>query len=298
MTSSRAPSPCYVALPPCASPPANILEFLDRRFPRVGRATWIARIGTGMVTDEAGSPVTLTTPYLPNSRLRYFREVPAEAPIPFHETIVYHDDNVLVACKPHYLPVTPSGPYVNECLLYRLRKTTGNPDLVLVNRLDRETAGLVLVSTSKPTRDLYYELFRKGTVHKLYEAVAPLVSPPAGGEWIIESRIEKGDRWFVSKEVEGAPNARTKIRLIAAREGLGLYELEPSTGKQHQLRLHMASIGAPIVNDGLYPVLQPSRELDFSQPLQLLAKSLAFDDPVTGQQRAFQSSRRLAMDWR
>ena len=290
---STAPNVSYVALPHVAPPYPTILDFLDQRFSRVGRETWRLRLENGCVTDDSGRPITLSTPYRINLRLCYYREVEQEPVIPFEEKIVFQDERILIACKPHFLPVIPSGPYVNECLLYRLIKSTGLENLVPVNRLDRETAGLVMFSIDRRTRGLYGDLFRLGHVHKVYEAVGMLPRAPDKKEWLVESRIVPGEPWFLSRNEDGVPNSRTIIRLSETRNNVGLFILEPATGKQHQLRLHMTMIGSQIINDFKYPVLQPETEEKFDKPLQLLAKELSFKDPVTGVDLKFISERRL-----
>ena len=238
--------------------------------------------------------ITAATPYSVNRRLCYRREVEHEPVIPFTEDIVFRDEHVLVACKPHFLPVIPSGPYVNECLLYRLKKRTGIEDLAPMNRLDRETAGLVMFSVDRRTRSAYSDLFRLRRVRKVYEAVGVLPAEAGRTEWSVESRITRGEPWFLSKNEPGAVNARTKIRLSRTWSNEGLFVLEPETGKQHQLRLHLTMIGSGIVNDFYDPVLQPEPKQGFDAPLQLLAKELSFKDPVTGREMHFESVRKLS----
>jgi len=291
--SSIAPNVSYVSLPYVEPPYPSILDFLDRRFKQVGRETWRARLKNGNIKDDSGRTVTMATGYRVNLRLCYYREVDEEPEIPFKETIVFRSEHVIVACKPHFLPVVPSGPYVNECLLYRLIKSTGIKDLVPVNRLDRETAGLVMFSVDRDTRGLYGDLFRLARVRKVYEAFGMVPQDPARNEWIIESRIVQGNPWFLSKNEDGRPNARTLIKLGEIRNGIGHFILEPSTGKQHQLRLHMTMIGSQILNDFYYPVLHPELKKGFDRPLQLLAKELSFNDPVTGRDLKFVSERHL-----
>jgi len=291
--SSIAPYLSYVTLPLAEPPFPSMLDFLDRRFSRVGRDVWRSRLERGFVTDDSGRPVSMDTPYRVNLRLCYRREVESEPVIPFKEEIVFRDEHFLIACKPHFLPVIPSGPYVNECLLYRLGRNTGIKDLAPVNRLDRETAGLVMFSTCRKTRSLYSDLFRLGRVSKAYEAIGVLPHAPGRKEWSVESRIVRGEPWFLSKNEDGKANARTLIRLVDERNGMGCFVLKPFTGKQHQLRLHMTMIGSRIINDFYYPVLQPEPKKGFDKPLQLLAKELSFIDPVSGDERKFLSKRIL-----
>jgi len=291
---SRAPTPSHITLPPQKQPYPALLDFLIGRFPHVGRDTWQARLESGKVMDEVGAIVTPETPYRVNARLRYYREVRDEPRIPFEERIVYEDARILIADKPHFLPVTPSGSYVNECLMHRLQRRTGNFDLVAAHRLDRETAGLVLFTKQKALRSPYFELFASGQIRKQYEAIATLPSDPSQTEWLLESRIVRDEPWYRQQQVAGAPNARSRIRLLDTNDAHACFALEPITGKTHQLRLHLGLIGSQIVNDQLYPKLLPRPATpDYSKPLQLLAKSLAFTDPVTGKPMRFESALQL-----
>lgn len=291
---SRAPTPSYTTLPFLAEPPASLLEGLTRRFPRVGEDVWRSRMAAGRVTFDDGEEITPATPYRPGRRVRYFREVAEEPEVPFHEEILYRDEELLVADKPPFLPVVPGGPYVNECLVYRLRRRTGEEDLVALHRLDRETAGLVVCSLRRRHRGLYGRLFMEGRVEKEYLAVARLgAAEPGVRAWTVENRLERGEPWFRMRTVAGKPNARTRIDLDERCEGLGLFRLRPETGKKHQLRVHMSGLGMPILHDRYYPDLEPERPDDFTRPLQLLASGLRFRDPLSGRELVFKSRQRL-----
>lgn len=298
-------SPSCLALPHwprSGTPPARLLDYLAQRLPKLTRDEWAQRMQQGEVVDALGQPLGPHAPYRGGESVYYWRRLPAEAPIPFAEHIVFQDEWLLVADKPHFLPVTPTGRYVQQSLLVRLKRRTGLDTLVPLHRLDRETAGLVVFCIRPETRNAYQALFREREVRKVYEAVAPwradLVWPQTR-----HSRIEPDPQAFYRQiECAGAPNSETHIELLrrlganGSQEAmLALYRLSPVTGKTHQLRVHMAGLGLPLQGDQFYPVVRhaPDREEDFSQPLQLLARALAFDDPVTGQHRVFQSTRAL-----
>lgn len=275
---------------------ANVGEFVCCQFPRISPEIWQARFASGKVHWFGGDVLTFTSPFLPSRRLCYYREVPVEPKIPFSETVLYQDEHILLACKPHFLPVTPGGDFVNECLLERLRQRYQLPDLVAVHRLDRETAGLVLFSTNAKSRAAYYSLFASGQIEKRYLAVAAMPTDtvwPVGQHWQVANRLEKSKPTFLMQVVAGEVNARSDIQLLAQQDGLGLFQLTPHTGKTHQLRLHMQGLGLALLHDKYYPILQPKTAPDFSQPLQLLAQQLAFTDPVTGLKHHFQSERSL-----
>jgi tRNA pseudouridine32 synthase/23S rRNA pseudouridine746 synthase len=286
--------PSVVTLPAAAAPYPPIVEFLCRAFPGISREQWAQRMREGKVLDDQGRPIDTDTPYSPSKRIFYFREVENEPVIPFAEQILFQDGAILAADKPHFLPVTPGGRYVEECLLNRLRARTGLADLVPLHRLDRETAGIVIFSVNPETRGAYHELFRHGKVEKIYHALAEVDQPPRENQWTVENRIVRGEPRFRMKTVAGIVNAHSHIQLLEVKHNRGLFRLQPVTGKTHQLRLHMSGLGFGIINDRVYPDLQPERDDDFDRPLQLLAREIRFHDPVAGTNREFRSERELS----
>ncbi|MEW6331973.1 MAG: pseudouridine synthase [Pseudomonadota bacterium] len=285
--------PSVVTLPAAQAPYPSITEFLCRAFPGVSCRQWAERIRAGKVLDDQGKPVTADTPYAPSKRIFYFREVENEPVIPFAEQILFRNDQILVADKPHFLPVTPGGRYVEECLLNRLRARTGLATLAPLHRLDRETAGIVIFSVNPETRGTYHELFMKAKVEKIYHALAEVNQPPRENRWTVENRIVRGEPRFRMQVVPGIANACTHIELLELKRNRGRFRLQPVTGKTHQLRLHMSGLGFGILNDRVYPELQPEREDDFERPLQLLAGEIRFHDPVADMDREFHSERKL-----
>lgn len=283
-----------VTMPKAERPYPSILAFLCRRFPAIPCGTWEERISGGKVLDEEGRRITPETEYAPLKRIFYFREVATEPSIPFAEKILHQDDEILVACKPHFLPVTPGGRYVDECLLNRLRASTGIEDLAPLHRIDRETAGLVLFSVNRETRGLYGRLFPEGRVEKTYQALSACRPFQKTATWEVVNRIERGEPWFRMRTVPGVANARSAIRLEEVRGEVARFVLHPHTGKTHQLRLHMSGLGFGILNDRYYPELQDEGEDNFETPLQLVAQRLRFKDPITGRDREFVSERELA----
>lgn len=277
-------------LPPGAW--ATVLDCLCERFPAVTRLQWLERMARGRVLDDAGEWVTPETPYRVGLEIHYYREVPDEPSIPFEDVILHADADVLVADKPHFLPVTPAGAHVHETLLGRLIRRTGNHALAPLHRIDRETAGLVLFSTSPLSRARYQALFPERRIEKYYEAIAPAL-PGIEFPCVRSSRMVAGEPFFRMQEIEGTANSETRIDVVARGDGRWRYALTPLTGRKHQLRVHMAAQGAPILNDGIYPSLVHRATGDFSAPLQLLAKRLSFIDPVSGVERSFTSTLRL-----
>ena len=282
--------------PSCVGLPAGawqtITDFLVERFPAINRNVWLQRMAENLVVDEFGVLVTAERPYPSHMRIYYDRAVEEEERIPFDEVILYQDEHLIVADKPHFLPVTPSGHFLQETLLVRLKNRLGIDTLIPIHRIDRETAGLVLFSMQPTERNAYQALFRDRTVTKHYEAMAPwrddLTFPLTR-----KSRIVEGVPFFRQREIAGETNSETHIDVLATNGSLARYALSPVTGKKHQLRVHMNALGLPILNDRMYPPVAVTPDDDYALPLQLVAKSIAFDDPVTGQKRYFQSQRVL-----
>lgn len=271
---------------------ATVLDALCDRFPAIARATWIDRMARGRVLDADDRPIAPSDDFRAGVVVRYYREVPAEVAVPFNATILFEDEHLLIADKPHFLPVLPAGEYVQHTLLARLVLATGNADLVPLHRIDRLTAGLVMFSKRSDSRRAYHDLFRLRRIDKNYEALAPALPD---GDFPTErsTRLVRGEPFFRMQEGEGEPNSQTRIDVVARDGDVWRYLLQPFTGRKHQLRVHMAGLGAPIIGDPLYPVLAPLAAGDFSRPMKLLAKSVVFDDPLTGDRREFKSERAL-----
>ncbi|WP_051933350.1 pseudouridine synthase [Massilia sp. BSC265] len=278
----------------------GMLRFLAERFPDVPESAWARRLARGEIVDAKGVALGADSHVRQGMRIWYYRELEEpETPIPFQEQVLYQDEHLLVADKPHFLPTIPTGRFLHETLLVRLKKRFGLPHLVPIHRLDRETAGVVIFSHNPESRGAYQSMFQKRVVRKVYEALArPLEGSPLVGRdfpFTYRSRMQDAEQFFVSAEVPGEPNSETLIELIEQRGEVAHYRLHPHTGRKHQLRLHLSALGAPILNDAFYPVALPCKGDDFSAPLQLLARSIAFEDPLSGEPRRFESGFRL--DW-
>ncbi|NTY57956.1 pseudouridine synthase [Mycolicibacterium sphagni] len=258
---------------------AVLVELADR----FGEAA-AEKVFSGEVVDADGVVVTPSTVLPPGAHVFLYRELPDEVVVPFDIPVLYRDDDIVVVDKPHFLATMPRGGHVAQTALVRLRRSLELPELSPAHRLDRLTAGVLLFTVRRELRGAYQTLFARGLVSKTYLArssgVASVELPT-----VVRSRIIKQRGQLQAFEEPGEPNAETLVEAQAE----GCYRLSPRTGRTHQLRVHMASLGLPIDNDPLYPRVLEVAADDFSTPLRLVAHRLEFDDPVTGELRSFVS---------
>ena len=273
-----------------------LLRFLCERFSFVDEVGWRARLNSGFVVAADGAVLSESTPYRAGETIYYYREISREDEprIPFDEVILHVDEHLIVVDKPHFLPVIPSGRFLRETLLTRLRlrpelQHLNVADITPIHRLDKDTAGVMLLSHNRATRGAYQSLFQSRAVTKVYEAIAP-TRTDLDYPLRVASRMVRGEEFFLTQEVEGEPNAFTIIELIENRGAYSRYRLHPETGKKHQLRVHMMRLGMPLLNDGLYPVPTPMDMVDYDKPLKLLARSIEFIDPISNHYHRFMSN--------
>ncbi|MFF5145767.1 RluA family pseudouridine synthase [Streptomyces sp. NPDC013157] len=272
---------------------ATVGEYLVARLSGAAPGVVEEMLNSGFVVDVDGQSVAAHAPYTPGRYLWFHRDLPPEVPVPFPLRVVHRDDHLVVVDKPHFLATTPRGSHVTETALARLRRELGIPALGAAHRLDRLTAGLVMFTVRPEERGAYQTLFSERRVRKEYEAIAPY-DPSLAVSRTVRSRILKERGVPAAREIDGEPNAETLVELVERRGDLGRYRLTPHTGQTHQLRVHMSTLGVPILGDPLYPVVMgPVPDGDFRRPLQLLARRLEFTDPVTGVEHRLCSGRTL-----
>jgi tRNA pseudouridine32 synthase/23S rRNA pseudouridine746 synthase len=282
-------------LPRLESPPATLLAYLTSRFPHVPAEAWRDRAARGLLTTDEGARLEPDSPYRYGITLCYRREVPAEPTAGEVPEILYRDSEILVADKSHGTLVRPAGDHVERSLLRLLQRRTGFTELAPAHQLDRETAGLVLFTIRSASRGAYQRLFAEGSIEREYLAVGHIGhEPPDRRRWRVQNRLEPGEPWYRIRIAQGRTNAATDIELLERDGCRGLFRLRPETGKKHQLRVHMAGMGFPIVGDSLYPEIRAVP--DGGPRLQLLAVELSFSDPLSGIRRSFRSEK--ALDWR
>ena len=287
-------SASQVYLPKLETQPETLLSYLSEKFPHISPQEWQQRFHDQLIFDENGQTLDVDSIYLENSHIFYYRFLENETHVPFKEQILFENEHFIAVDKPHFLTISPTGQYLQETLLVRLKKATNNPELSPIHRLDRETAGIVLFSKQAETRGIYQQLFAKRQVQKIYHAIAAyradLNFPQS-----VHLRMEKGQPFYTMKITEGEVNSHTEIEMLAHNSTWAKYQLKPETGKQHQLRVHLNYLNIPIKNDPFYPAVTHKNDADFSEPLQLLAKALSFKDPITQQQMHFTSNFELIL---
>jgi len=287
--SSKSATPSYVTAPEDGEF-TTIVEFLIYRFPRIHESIWRDRITHGKVHFDNGDSIYSDTPYQGRRRICYYREVVQEQIIPFQEEIIFEDENIIIVDKPHFLPIHPAGKFVNETLLTRLSNKYDYQNLCAAHRLDRLTAGLVLCIKKSSVRGAYQQMFMNGEVKKTYLAIGSLPETNKS-YWHIKNHLEPYNEHFRMQVTNRPPNSESIIELIENRGKKGLFKLSPITGKKHQLRVHMCTIGSGIENDPLYPTYSEIEQPDdYDSPMQLLAQKLEFTDPFSRNKMSFTSS--------
>ncbi|WP_168391069.1 RluA family pseudouridine synthase [Acinetobacter indicus] len=267
---------------------STVYAYLCQQFPHISAAEWLSRFQDGLVYDAHGQRLHIDSPFQAHTHCFYYRFLAHEVTVPFQHKILFENEDLLVVDKPHFLTMSPTGQYVQQTLLVRLKQQTGNEQLTPIHRLDRETAGVVLFSKQPASRGLYQQMFAERQVRKTYHAIAAFradLSFPCTTRY----RMEKGQPFYTMQVVDGVPNSETDIDLLEHNGHLAKYLLKPVTGKQHQLRVHLNQLGIAILNDPFYPQVQHKTEDDFSAPLQLLAKDICFQDPISKAAMAFSS---------
>ena len=277
-----------VFLPSIEPVPSNIFAYLSENFAHIAPQEWQQRFDDGLVYSQTGEKLSRHSAYHPNQHVFYYRFLAHEIHVPFQEQILFENEHLLVVDKPHFLTMSPSGNYVQETLLVRLKKHSQNPDLTPIHRLDRETAGVVLFSKKISSRGAYQQMFAERVVQKTYHAIAPYHAH-LNFPQTVQLNMQKGQPFYTMQVVAGPTNSETHIDVLEHNQHFAKYELKPKTGKQHQLRVHLHHLGIAILNDPFYPTVAHKADDDFSAPLQLLAKHLAFTDPLTGEAMEFHS---------
>lgn len=277
-------------------PVDTLFAYLCLKFPHIPAEQWQQRFDDGLIYHQNGQVLTIDSLYQPfiHQKIYYYRALAQETIVPFEHQIIYENEHIVVVDKPHFLTVTPTGHYVQQTLLVRLKQQLNIEQLTPIHRLDRETAGLILFCKQEQYRADYQQLFAQRQVYKHYHAIAPYRAD-LDFPRTLKLNLQKGNPFYTMQVQHGEANSETEIKLIEHHQHWAKYHLIPKTGKQHQLRVHLNYLGIPILNDPFYPTVQHKADDDFSQPLQLLAKHLKFTDPISRESYEFTSPRDLIL---
>jgi len=280
-----------------AAPWNTLREHLHERLTRVDNVRIDEMFVAGNYVDAAGNPIALDAPFVPDQVIWFHRDLPDEIQVPFDVELLHADERIVVVDKPHFMATIPRGQHILETVLVRVRAELDLPELAPAHRLDRATAGVLMLTTERRWRGSYQNVFRDRLAHKTYLAVAAhrddLTLPT-----VVRSHIVKERGVLQAKEFDDRPpNSESLVEMVERRGERALYRITPRTGRTHQIRLHMARLGIPIRSDPFYPVITDAPRDDFRAPLQLLAESLSFPDPIDGSDRRF-DTRRVLDGWR
>ena len=210
---------------PDGGPWDTAMDYMMHRWGHIDPQGIEDRFDAGEIVGEGGIPLHRGTRLEDHTFIWYYRTLPPETRLPVELNILHQDEHILVVDKPHFLPTTPGGTYIQESALVRLRNQLDLPDLIPMHRLDRMTAGILLLSTNPGTRGKYQVLFEKRQVQKEYECVS--AAEPAAGHpavdfpVVVRNRMTKSRSYLLAEVIDGEPNAETRIDLLRTFEAAG-----------------------------------------------------------------------------
>ena len=221
-------------------------EAVVRAFPRLPEESVASAFSAGDVVDADANPLAPQQSVKRGSNLFVFRPIPDEPDAPLELDVVGGTDRWIAVDKPAGMATMPRGKHVAQTVIVAARRQFANPEIVAAHRLDAATRGVLLLMTSgKRWRAPYQTLFERREVRKTYLAVAPADDRFVEAQTVALA-LAKPRGSLTALVVEGQPNATTTVRLAGERQGLGLYEIEPKTGRTHQIRVTMSHLGIPI----------------------------------------------------
>jgi 23S rRNA pseudouridine1911/1915/1917 synthase len=267
-----------------------VLDHLAERFGRASPAEWAERIALGLVRLD-GAPTTVTARLRAGQWLCWDRPPWEEPPVPLDAAVLYEDALLLAVAKPRGLPTMPGGGlYLEHTLLAVVRRRA--PEASPMHRLGRDTSGLVLFARTAAAAGVVQAAFRTRRVGKVYRALC--AGHPRDDAFTVEARIGEVEHPLLGSVHAAAPggrSARSHVRVLERRQGTdgtpsALVEVEIETGRPHQIRIHLAHAGHPLVGDPLYGAggvpLPGTRALPGDPGYLLHALRLTLDHPERG----------------
>jgi 23S rRNA pseudouridine1911/1915/1917 synthase len=208
-----------------------------------------------------------------------------EPDVPLSYEVLYEDRELLAAAKPRGLPTVPAGGFLEHTLLTLVRKRY--PDATPMHRLGRGTSGVVLFARTPPARSLLSEALRQNRLARIYRALASGI--PARDGFSIDvpiGPVPHPKLGTINAACREGKRALSRVIVLERRAESSLLEVRIETGRPHQIRIHLAAAGHPLVGDPLYAsgggIQEPGTALPGDPGYLLHAERVCFPHPATG----------------
>ncbi|MEM8637665.1 MAG: RluA family pseudouridine synthase [Cyanobacteria bacterium P01_G01_bin.54] len=239
---------------PAAAAGQTALDYYSQRYPHSCREQWGDRLRAGQIRHQ-GQALTPTTPLQPGWELQYHRPPWQEPDVPRDIPILYDDTDLLVVAKPAGLPVLPGGGFVQHTLLHQVQQQY--PGAIPVHRLGRGTSGVMLLGRSPQARAELSAQFRSQTVQKIYRALVSAIPAKITNPVEITQAIGKSPHPQLGSLHTATPKGKaawSRVTVLERRPQSTLLDVEIRSGRPHQIRIHLAAWGYPLLGDPLYTV--------------------------------------------